>query len=42
MADALPFSASLVANVKKMAKDLAERAARFYVKQAWLPPEAVD
>ena len=42
MADALPFSASLVANVKKMAKDLAERAARFYVKQAWLPLEALD
>jgi len=35
--DSLPFSASLEANVQKMAKDLAERAAKRYVREGWLP-----
>ena len=35
--DALPFSASLEANVQKMSKDLSKKAARFWVKRGWLP-----
>ena len=42
VADALPFSASLEANVKKMAKELAEKAAKFYVRKGWLPQQVLD
>ena len=38
---ALPFSASLEANVQKMAKDLSEKAARFWVRRGWLPPQVL-
>ncbi len=39
--DVLPFSASLEANVQKMAKDLARKAARSHVKHGWLPSEVL-
>ncbi len=38
----LPFSASLEANVQKMAKDLARKAARGWVKRGWLPSDVLD
>ncbi|MEE8075800.1 MAG: DUF4410 domain-containing protein, partial [Candidatus Binatia bacterium] len=41
VADALPFSASLEANVRKMAKDLARKAARSHVVQGWLQSEVL-
>ncbi len=39
--DSLPFSASLEANVKKMAKELANKAAKRYVREGWLPPQVL-
>ncbi len=41
VSDALPFSASLEANVQKRAKDLSKKAARFWVKRGWLPPQVL-
>ena len=41
VADTLPFSASLEANVQKMAKDLARKAAHRYVREGWLPPQVL-
>ncbi len=40
--DVLPFSASLEANVQKMAKDLARKAARSHVKHGWLPSDVLN
>jgi len=40
-ADSLPFSASLTANVQKMAEDLSKKAARHWVKRGWLPPQVL-
>ncbi len=35
------FSASLEANVQKMAKELAKKAAIRYVSEGWLPPQVL-
>ncbi len=40
--DVLPFSAGLEGNVQKMAKDLARKAARGWVKRGWLPSDVLD
>ena len=39
--DALGISASLEANVQKMAKDLSKKAASFWVKRGWLPSQVL-
>jgi hypothetical protein len=39
--DKLQFSASLEANTQKMAKELAEKGARFWVSRGWLPSEVL-